>query len=212
MTETDWNWHAYAFPRDAINKVLGWECKSDNGFSFLVIVPHAFTGFSLNRLKTYTQTHFIPFRHLAWKLSGQWDTATFSSLVGQQQVISHWVPIHSLPSHLWLPVVLPFEADLIPHTHTSIFLKRAGYDCFDPFHTRKLRPEQQATLKREVIASRRLFQIFSWLTWEHCMSFTWADNNASADCMNWETEDCRLSDERKMAPIRCVNDISRIKS
>lgn len=75
-------------------------------------------------------------------------------------------------SSLRLPVVFPFEADLISHIRTSIFLKRAEYDCFDPFHMRKLRPEQPATLKREVISFPDFLQIFFWLTWERCISFT----------------------------------------
>lgn len=40
---------------------------------------------------------------------------------------------------------------------------KAEEDCFDPFHMRKPRPAQPATLRRKVIS----FAASSWLTWEH---------------------------------------------
>lgn len=127
------------------------------------------------------------------------------------RAISHWFPIHSLPSHLlgsqWCSL---FEADLIPHICTSIFLKRSDYDCFDPFHKRKLRPQQPATLKREVIASRSSLQIFSRLTWEHYTPHTLANNNFPADLMNRKAQGRWLKNEIKMAPIFSLEVISWI--
>lgn len=82
---------------------------------------------------------------------------------GDFQLASHSLTALSSRS---IPEVFPFEADLIPHICTSIFLKSADRDCFDPFHKRVVRPKQPATLKSEVISSNSLLQILSWLTWE----------------------------------------------
>lgn len=116
--------------------------------------------------QTHTPTNFtLPTpnnRHLAWTLCGQQETAVFFSPTVQQQVISHCF-FYSLTafSSLRLPVVFPFEADLISHIRTSILLKRAEYDGFDPFHMRKVRPAQPATLKREVFFFFSFFSIAS---------------------------------------------------
>lgn len=156
---------------------------------------------------------FLLLQHLAWKLYEQQESATSSPLIEQQQgAISHWFPIRSLPSHLlgsqWCS---PFEADLIPHICTSIFLKRADYDCFDPFHKRKLRPQQPATPKREVIASRSSLQIFSWLTWEHVVRHLhWRTTFLLQTSWTWKAQGCWLKNWIRTALMFSLADFSWI--
>lgn len=59
-----------------------------------------------------------------------------------REEISHWFP-HSPPAFasLRLPVARLSEGDLISHIRTSIFLKRAKENCFDPFSHERESPE-----------------------------------------------------------------------
>lgn len=132
-------------------------------------------------MQTYTQTlccilHYWTQQFgttTAGKPYGQQETALFSSLTAQQQSDFTLASYSLTPfSSLWLPVVFPFEADLISHIRTSIFLKRAEWDCFDPFRMRKLKPAKPATPKREIISFHCFLQVSSWLTWERSISFT----------------------------------------
>lgn len=63
--------------------------------------------------------------------------------------------------------------DLISHIRTSSFLTRAQEGCLDPFHMRKPRPAQIATLKRIIISFKSFLHIYFWLLWERCISFSY---------------------------------------
>lgn len=128
-------------------------------------------------VQTRTQTDFTPLnpnnRHLCmnplWTIGDSCVLPPYSEKRGDFTPVSCSLTAFSSPQ---LPMVFLFEEDLISHIRTSIFLKRAEKDCFDPFHMRKPRPALPATLKRKVISFRSVLQISSWLAWERCISFT----------------------------------------
>lgn len=129
-----------------------------------------------------------PNQQTCCKKTGQQATALFSppdsETRGDSTLVSYSLTALSSPQ---LSVAFLFSKEIWFPTFVHLsFLRGPRKIALIPFTWEN---PDLLNQRKKVISFHSIFQICSWLTWEHCISFTWAHNGLSSNLMNRETDD-----------------------